>query len=126
VIDVEKLLAAIAETERRARAASPGPWHANAEHDEVLAVDGEVVCEGFALSSNQLRATVDFIVDNDPSVALRRCTAEKRLIAAYQGVSDAESDANDGHKNPAVAGLLAGLKAGVVAIAEGYGITEEI
>ncbi|WP_433364131.1 DUF6221 family protein [Streptosporangium sp. CA-115845] len=66
-----------------AEAASPSPWSANAEHDEVLAVDGERVADGFALSGNQLRNTVDHIVFNDPRQILTDCEADLAEIAHH-------------------------------------------
>lgn len=78
---VARLSAGLAEDERIARAASPGPWHPNAEHDEVVAVDDITVCEGFALSGSQLRATVDHIVAQDPASTLRRVEAIRKVIA---------------------------------------------
>lgn len=63
-----------------AESASPWPWSANAEHDEVLAVDGERVADGFALSGNQLRNTVDHIVFNDPRQIIADCEAQLALI----------------------------------------------
>jgi hypothetical protein len=68
------------EEEQLARAASPAPWSANAEHDEVLAADGETVADGFALSSKQLRATVDHIVRHDPARVLREVEAKRRIL----------------------------------------------
>lgn len=69
------------ELEQAAIAASPGPWAANAEHDEVLRVDdGITVADGFALSGRQLRATVDHIVLHDPVRTLRRVAAGRKLI----------------------------------------------
>jgi hypothetical protein len=69
------------EEEQLAHAASPAPWSANAEHDEVLAADGETVADGFALSSSkQLRATVDHIVRHDPARVLREVEAKRRIL----------------------------------------------
>ena len=62
-----------------AESASPGPWTANAEHDEVLAVDGERVADGFALSGNQLRNTVDHIAFNDPRQIIADCEADLEI-----------------------------------------------
>ena len=73
------LLARIAEDEEVAKAASPGPWHLSAERDEVLAVDGITVCDAFALSSPQVRATAEHIARHDPARVLAECAA-KRLI----------------------------------------------
>lgn len=68
--------------ERRAlaEAASPGPWHADADGYEVLAVDGVTVADGFALSDRQLRATVDHIAANDPADVLADCDAKLELV----------------------------------------------
>jgi hypothetical protein len=68
------------EDERDALAASPGPWSANAEHDEIHSNDGIPVAEGFALSGRQLRATVDHIVRHDPDRVLRRVKSGRELI----------------------------------------------
>lgn len=69
-------------TERRALAlaASPGPWHPNAEHDEVVAGDGITVADGFALSGRQLRATVDHIAANDPDDVIADCDAKLAIV----------------------------------------------
>lgn len=74
------LRARIAERRALAEAASPGPWHANPEHDEVVAEDGITVADGFALSGRQLRATVDYIVANDPSGVIADCDAKLAII----------------------------------------------
>lgn len=63
-----------------AESASPWPWSANAEHDEVLAADGERVADGFALSGNQLRNTVDHMVRNDPRQIIADCQADLRTL----------------------------------------------
>lgn len=77
---VEFLLARYAEHEQAARAASPGPWSPDEDGYEVLAVDGIEVAKGFALSSPQLRATVQHIALNDPAYVLADLVA-KRVIA---------------------------------------------
>ncbi|MFJ9633798.1 DUF6221 family protein [Streptomyces sp. NPDC101175] len=74
------LRARIAERRALAEAASPAPWHANAEHDEVLAADGITVADGFALSGRQLRATVDHIVANDPEDVIADCDAKLAIV----------------------------------------------
>ncbi|MGW4603753.1 DUF6221 family protein [Streptomyces sp. NPDC004532] len=66
-----------------AEAASPGPWHANAESDEVLAVDGITVADGFALSGRQLRATTEHIARHDPARVLRETDAKRQIIAEH-------------------------------------------
>jgi len=74
------LRARIAERRALAEAASPGPWHANEEHDEVVAADGITVADGFALSGRQLRATVDHIAANDPADVIADCDAKLALV----------------------------------------------
>ncbi|WP_338683897.1 DUF6221 family protein [Streptomyces acidiscabies] len=71
------------EDERTALAASPGPWSVNAESDEVLAVDGVTVAEGFALSGGQLRATTEHIAEHDPARVLREVEALRRIVDRY-------------------------------------------
>ncbi|MFF2383745.1 DUF6221 family protein [Streptomyces sp. NPDC058108] len=74
------LRARIAERRAVAEAASPGPWHPNAEHDEVVAVDGITVADGFALSGRQLRATVEHIAAHDPAAVIADLDAKLALI----------------------------------------------
>jgi hypothetical protein len=76
----EFLLARIAEDEAVAQSASPGPWHTNAECDEVFAVDGVTVAEGFALSGPQTRATTVHIARHDPARVLAECEAKRRIM----------------------------------------------
>ncbi|MFJ4637588.1 DUF6221 family protein [Streptomyces hygroscopicus] len=68
--------------ERRAlaEAASPGPWHVNAEHDEVLAIDGITVAEGFALSGRQLRATTEHIATHNPEDIIADLDAKLAIV----------------------------------------------
>jgi hypothetical protein len=74
------LRARIAERRALALAASPGPWHVNEEADEVLAVDGITVADGFALSGRQLRATAQHIAMHDPTAVIADCDAKLALI----------------------------------------------
>lgn len=74
------LRARYAERRALAEAASPGPWHADEEVDEVVAVDGITVADGFALSGRQLRATVQHIAANDPNDVIADCDAKLALI----------------------------------------------
>lgn len=76
----EFLRARIAERRALAEAASPGPWRANEEADEVVAVDGITVADGFALSGRQLRATVQHIAANDPTDVINDLDAKLALI----------------------------------------------
>lgn len=81
---VQWLRAQLDGDERAAEAASPGPWHVNAESDEVLAVDGITVADGFALSSRQLRATTEHIARHDPARVLREIEIDRELLAEYE------------------------------------------
>jgi hypothetical protein len=74
------LRACLDDDERVARAASPGPWKPNAEQDEVLAVDDVTVADGFALSGNQLRATVEHIARWDPARVLAKIRADRAIL----------------------------------------------
>jgi hypothetical protein len=80
------LHARLDEDEKEAATASPGPWHANPEQDEVVAVDGETVADGFALNSQQLRATVRHIVRHDPARVLREVEAKRRILELHKAV----------------------------------------
>ncbi|SES03643.1 DUF6221 family protein [Streptomyces qinglanensis] len=75
------LRARYAEQRALALAASPGPWQPNAEHDEVIAIDGITVAEGFALSGRQLRATVDHLAAHDPTAVIADLDAKLALVA---------------------------------------------
>lgn len=70
----------IAEDEDGALAASPGPWHPDAEYNEVLAVDDITVCDGFALSGRQLCATTDHIATWDPPRVLAEVALKRQMI----------------------------------------------
>lgn len=89
---VDFVRARLDEDEQEAIAASPGPWHANAEQDEVVAVDGETVADGFALSSEQLRATVRHIVRYDPARVLREVEAKREIIELHTAEPNQQSD----------------------------------
>ncbi|MFE9855580.1 DUF6221 family protein [Streptomyces sp. NPDC005780] len=57
-----------AERRAIAEAAAPWPWKVNPDDaEEVLAHDGILVADVFALSSNQTRNTATFIAANDPA-----------------------------------------------------------
>lgn len=81
---VQFLRARLDEEQTEAEAASPGPWTVNAEGDEVLAVDGIAVADGFALSGRQLRATTAHIARHDPDAVLRRVEAWRRLLFQFE------------------------------------------
>lgn len=79
----EFLAARLDEEKAAARAASPGPWHLNAEHDEVLAVDDVPVTDAFALSGPQLRATAAHIARHDPARVLREAASLRKILARH-------------------------------------------
>lgn len=89
--------ARLADDERLALAASPGPWHPNDEHTEVLAVDDIVVADGFALSNRQLSATVDHIIDNDPPSVLRRGELVRAMLAHAEAAGQFEREVKVRH-----------------------------
>ncbi len=127
---VARLSAHLDKVEQQAVAASPGPWVPNTEHDEVLADDGEVVCEGFALSSRQLRATVDHVAAFDPLAVLGLVRATRDLVTEYEIHRDSDRCLGD---KPTVemgaqmfaSGLHAGLLIAVEAVARGWGVDED-
>lgn len=77
---VQFLLNRLAIEEHVARGARPGPWHVNAEADEVMAVDGVTVADGFALSGQQLRATTEHIARHNPARVLREIEAKREIV----------------------------------------------
>lgn len=103
------LRARIAERRALAEAASPGPWHANKEHDEVVAADGITVADGFALSGRQLRATVDHIAANDPEAVIADCDAKLALVelaAKTRAWTDGSAGATAGYAAAVAADML--------------------
>ncbi|MFE6597215.1 DUF6221 family protein [Streptomyces albidoflavus] len=78
------LRARLDEDEVVALAASPGPWRPDEEGDEVVAVDGITVAEGFALSGRQLRATVYHIARHDPARTLAEVEAKRKAVHFYE------------------------------------------
>lgn len=79
------LRARLLERRELALGASPGPWHPSAEHDEVVADDGITVAEGFALSGQQLRATVDHIAAHDPIAVVEDLDTKIALVDVHDG-----------------------------------------
>lgn len=70
--------------EQRSQACPPWPWTFDADEDAVLAADGIQVADAFALSSRQQRAIGEFIAANDPAAALRRCAADRKILARHR------------------------------------------
>lgn len=97
---IEFLRARLDEDAALAEAASPGPWRLNAESDEVLAVDGITVAEGFALSGRQLRATTGHIARHDPTRVLTEVEAKRGIIDWYATrIGLAQGDDGDDYEN---------------------------
>lgn len=83
-MDLHTLIAAkVEEAERQALAASPGPWSLGDDGDEVLAADGIPAFEAFALSGRQQLATAAHAARHDPVAVLRRCEADRRVLARH-------------------------------------------
>lgn len=128
---VTRLLAAIEATEKLALAASPGPWTTTAEHDEILAVDGIPVADGFALSGRQLRATVDHIIGQDPLATLRSCAADRRLIdIAFEHAAKIDGEWGCVHSADDIRGgrcpeQRPGDLDVIITLAERYGLAEQ-
>jgi hypothetical protein len=75
------LRARYAERRTIAEAASPWPWKINPDDpEEVLAGDGILVADVFALSSNQTRNTATFIATNDPAHVIADLDAKLAII----------------------------------------------
>lgn len=94
---VEFLTARLDEDEGIALASAPGPWRLGDDGD-VIAVDGITVAEGFALSGNQLRATVDHIARHDPARVLRQVAAGRALLARYERAVRSQNDRPTAHR----------------------------
>ncbi|MEU3613494.1 DUF6221 family protein [Streptomyces sp. NPDC006872] len=100
------LRARFAERRAVALAASPGPWHANAESDEVVAEDGITVADGFALSGQQLRATVDHIALHDPADVIADLDAKLGIVDHYER-TQAYAEVQQRHEYVLAAGACA-------------------
>jgi hypothetical protein len=80
---IERLLAAIDEDEAVARLMPPFPWRLNDEGDEVIAADGEQVCEPFAFSNQQTRNMATFFVRFDPQRMLDEVAAKREILELH-------------------------------------------
>lgn len=99
---VHFLLARYDEEQELAELASPGPWHVNVDDDQVVAVDGITVAEGFALSGRQLRATIDHIAEHDPDRTLQDLNTKRSILELHAIVHrDISWLANDGAEETA-------------------------
>lgn len=88
---VRFIRAQLDEDERGAAAAWPGPWTPSIEEEEVIAKWSDLdqsfdfddpmrVCDGFALSGHQLRATTRHIARQDPERTLLEVEAKRALL----------------------------------------------
>lgn len=94
---VPHLLAAIAETEAVARAATPGPWEY--EGDDVTdgemysvhdGAHGDLVGNTVAYTRDRQVPNMVHIVRNDPVAVLRRCAADRKLVYMTTGTEVTE------------------------------------
>lgn len=133
-----RLLAAIDTAEQLARAVPPGPWRAD---DSVCCVtiedEGQIV-ETSCLGWSEYREhVVRYVVAQQPDAVLRRCAADRKILTEHQPAR-ALTDVNpvrDITVCSTCAPGVPGQKIGrgrlpwpcttLLALAEGYGITEE-
>lgn len=134
----ERILAfldtAITAREKAAHGTPPGPWSVRLDDDAIIAPDGITVAEAFALSGQQTRAILDLIALNDPQSVLRRCTADRKLIALHQpdgwtckvcaNEEQADED-SEGEYHWSRPGLAFPCPT-IVILAKGYGWTEGV
>lgn len=117
------ICATLDSMERLARLMPPFPWRLNAEGDEVLAADGEVVCEPFALSGNQVRNMAWFFVMNNPQVVLDLISAHREILAFYEKMlAERKALRSEGREDAGTAGALLALHGVVKSLAKCYGI----
>lgn len=91
-----RLNAALDAEEALARSMPPFPWRLNEEGDEVVAADGEIVCEPFALSNQQMRNMARYLVDHDPQATLERIAAAREILDEHKlTVTTCEQDPYD-------------------------------
>ncbi|MFE2973361.1 DUF6221 family protein [Streptomyces sp. NPDC059258] len=93
----EFLRARYAERRAIAEAASPWPWKINPDDpEEVLASDGILVADVFALSSNQTRNTATFIATNDPADVLADLDAKLAIVGRHVACGTGNGYCDDG------------------------------
>jgi hypothetical protein len=74
----------VERVEALAHKCPPSPWRYDLDEEQVIAADDITVAEVFALSGRQLRATGGHIALHDPDAALRRCEADRRILARHR------------------------------------------
>ncbi|MFD4795922.1 DUF6221 family protein [Streptomyces anulatus] len=115
---------AITAREEAAYAAPRSPWSVRVDDDAVVAPDGITVAEAFALSGQQTRAILDLIALHQPASVLRRCAADRKLIALHRPV-EMVGEMADACAECEVSGNYPYYPCPTLrALAEGYGWTE--
>jgi hypothetical protein len=140
---LDRAIAAREQAANAAHATDPAPWaaHTNAEptrdHDRtagsglLVAADGNPLwdCEGSGTLCMTAAASTHAAL-NDPGLALRRCAADRKLLAMYRALLvDAPrshyADAGDlALQQERTLPALNILRPVLLALAEGYGWTE--
>ncbi|MEV2259124.1 DUF6221 family protein [Streptomyces anulatus] len=117
---------AITAREEAAYAAPRSPWSVRVDDDEIVAPDGITVAEAFALSGQQTRAILDLIALHQPASVLRRCAADRKLIAEHGPCSDQDLGCKGCGFNNQEESMVDHYEDCPVlcALAEGYGWTE--
>lgn len=85
---VERLRSALALTEEIAHSMPPFPWRFDGDSGDVLAADGVVVAEPWALSTNQERNVGRFIAAQDPAHVLRTVAAHRKILDEHAPILD--------------------------------------
>jgi hypothetical protein len=124
---VEWLETAIGATERVAEAATSGPWVATS-HGFIdvapkttggfVAIASDVYADGS--TGPVLQADAEHIALNDPAAVLRRCAADRKLIAEVRRAEWISKNTGD----PAAVAVEIGLRSALKIVAEGYGYQE--
>ena len=131
-----RLLAAIDAKESKARAAAthaPGPWRVDPDDNDAMLPTGvwveDAADTGVAVVRGNYRA--EFLVDNQPDTVLRRCAADRKILAEHQPDGTAYGDQlcrrctlGDEASDKLHRWFIWPCPT-LRALAEGYGITEE-
>ena len=117
---------AITAREEAAYAAPRSPWSVRVDDDALVAPDGIPVVEAFALSGQQTRAILNLVALHDPASALRRCAADRKLIALHSPVGEWDLGCKGCGFNNQEESMVDRYQDCPVlrALAEGYGWTE--
>lgn len=138
---VVRLLAAIDERERKARAATQGPWRHNPRKHwrkpgttqfEEAVFSGPTGAEALCIAGTgetddpQSMADAAHIAANGPDAVLRLCQSHRDIVAEWRKRKQmADQLRGEGHPDaPVVEAITAGLFAAVILVARGYGIED--